>query len=107
MKTVLQAHKHLYRLIHLKTEDQHLKAADLSMYANPRIPVHTGIGMRWSYIKNCAEWLKNQSKVIKCKKNVPHNVVMISKKKLKNHDNNEPDWLICKNFYVNSTNTKL
>ena len=31
-KTVLQAHKHLCRLIHLKTGDQHLKTADLSIY---------------------------------------------------------------------------
>ena len=31
-KTVLQAHKHLCRLIHLKTEDQRLKDADLSIY---------------------------------------------------------------------------
>ena len=28
--------------------------------------------------------------------NFPHDVVMISEKKLKNHDTDEPDWLICK-----------
>ena len=38
-KTVLQAHKYLCRLIHLKMEDQRLKDADLSIYMSPVSPI--------------------------------------------------------------------
>ena len=36
-KIVFHAHKHLCQLIHSKTEDQHLKPADPSIYASERI----------------------------------------------------------------------